>query len=431
MKVRLFILVCCLIPASMASFGQLPQGVQQQIDSMIYAELNQQAFPGATFVCGTADTILYAQNYGFLDYSQTVPVDDNTLYDVASCTKVLATTFVLMHLYDQGLVQLDLRLGSLLPQFSNTPIQNLTITELLTHTSGLRPMVIYPELIHPANGTRLFSNRRSEQYPYLVDRNLYMIRDIVFDSTYLSTVPQATYRKVTDSLWINPAFDTVIQRKIIQSYRPERRGRYLYNDSNMYLLRLIAEHLTHKKLDTLAAELFGTLHCDHTGFRPLEWHPRNQIAPTEEDYLMRRHLLQGYVHDELAAVSDGIGGNAGLYSTGHDMARFCQLLLNHGSYNNQQIIDSTTIDLFTSSLLVNKGIYRGLGFDKRGPASGFGGTNSFGHTGFTGTIFWIDRDKQLFMVFLSNSIYPTRTNKQLSDSQLRLKLWKVLQAIHP
>lgn len=431
MKVRLFILVCCLIPASMASFGQLPQGVQQQIDSMIYAELNQQAFPGATFVCGTADTILYAQNYGFLDYSQTVPVDDNTLYDVASCTKVLATTFVLMHLYDQGLVQLDLRLGSLLPQFSNTPIKNLTITELLTHTSGLRPMVIYPELIHPANGTRLFSNRRSEQYPYLVDRNLYMIRDIVFDSTYLSTVPQATYRKVTDSLWINPAFDTVIQRKTIQSYCPERRGRYLYNDSNMYLLRLIAEHLTHKKLDTLAAELFGALHCNHTGFRPLEWYPRNQIAPTEEDYLMRRHLLQGYVHDELAAVSDGIGGNAGLYSTGHDMARFCQLLLNHGSYNNQQIIDSTTIDLFTSSLLVNKGIYRGLGFDKRGPASGFGGTNSFGHTGFTGTIFWIDRDKQLFMVFLSNSIYPTRTNKQLSDSQLRLKLWKVLQAIHP
>lgn len=431
MKVRLFILVCCLIPASMASFGQLPQGVQQQIDSMIYAELNQQAFPGATFVCGTADTILYAQNYGFLDYSQTVPVDDNTLYDVASCTKVLATTFVLMHLYDQGLVQLDLRLGSLLPQFSNTPIQNLTITELLTHTSGLRPMVIYPELIHPANGTRLFSNHRSEQYPYLVDRNLYMVRDIVFDSTYLSTVPQATYRKVTDSLWINPAFDTVIQRKIIQSYRPERRGRYQYNDSNMYLLRLIAEHLTHKKLDRLAAELFGTLHCDQTGFRPLEWYPRDQIAPTEEDYLMRRYRLQGYVHDELAAVSDGIGGNAGLYSTGRDMARFCQLLLNNGSYNNQQIIDSTTIDLFTSSLLVNKGIYRGLGFDKRGPSSGFGGTNSFGHTGFTGTIFWIDRDKQLFMVFLSNSIHPTRTNKRLSDSQLRLKLWKVLQTIHP
>lgn len=431
MKVRLFILVCCLIPASMASFGQLPQGVQQQIDSMIYAELNQRAFPGATFVCGTADTILYAQNYGFLDYSQTVPVNDNTLYDVASCTKVLATTFVLMHLYDQGLVQLDQRLGSLLPQYSNTPIQNLTITELLTHTSGLRPMVIYPELIHPANGTRLFSNHRSEQYPYLVDRNLYMVRDIVFDSTYLSTAPQATYRKVTDSLWINPAFDTVIQRKIIQSYRSERRGRYLYNDSNMYLLRLIAEHLSHKKLDTLAAELFGALHCDQTGFRPLEWYPRDQIAPTEEDYLMRRYRLQGYVHDELAAVSDGIGGNAGLYSTGHDMARFCQLLLNNGSCNNQQIIDSTTIDLFTSSLLVNKGIYRGLGFDKRRPSSGFGGTNSFGHTGFTGTIFWIDRDKQLFMVFLSNSIHPTRTNKQLSDSQLRLKLWKVLQTIHP
>ena len=110
------------------------------------------------------------------------------------------------------------------------------------------------------------------------------------------------------------------------------------------------------------------------------------------------------------------------------MASFCQMMLNHGQYQNKQIIDSLTIDLFTSSPLLKKGVYRGLGFDKRGPTSGFGGQNSFCHTGFTGTIFWIDRDKQLFMVFLSNSIHPTRTNKRLSDSQLRLKLWKTVQA---
>lgn len=429
MRIQTAIVSCCLAFFSFTGFGEdLPKQIQQQIDSMIYAELDNHAFPGAAFICGNADTILYARNYGFLDYSHNIPVNDSTLYDVASCTKVLATTFVLMHLYDQGLVQLDQPLDRILPQFHNTPIQNITVTELLTHTSGLRPFVIYPELIQPAKGTKLFSNRHSDQYPYHVDRNLYMVRDITFDTTYLTTTSLANYRRVTDSLWINPAFDTIVQRKIIQSYRPEKRGKYLYNDSNMYLLRLIAEHLSGQSLDSLTSQLFTALRCHHTGFRPLAWYSRNNIAPTENDQLMRRDLLQGYVHDELAAVSNGIGGNAGLYSTAKDMASFCQMMLNHGQYQDKQIIDSLTIDLFTSSPLLKKGVYRGLGFDKRGPTSGFGGQNSFGHTGFTGTIFWIDRDKQLFMVFLSNSIHPTRTNKRLSDSQLRLKLWKTVQA---
>lgn len=172
MRIQTAIVSCYLAFFSFNGFGEdLPKQIQQQIDSMIYAELDNHAFPGAAFICGNADTILYARNYGFLDYSHNIPVNDSTLYDVASCTKVLATTFVLMHLYDQGLVQLDQPLDKILPQFHNTPIQNITVTELLTHTSGLRPFVIYPELIQPAKGTKLFSNRHSDQYPYHVDRN--------------------------------------------------------------------------------------------------------------------------------------------------------------------------------------------------------------------------------------------------------------------
>ena len=401
------------------------------MDSMIRRELSARAFPGAAFLCGTADQTLYTHNYGDLDYTHTVPVTDSTLYDVASCTKVLSTTFVLMRLYDQKKISLERTVGEFLPRFAGTPLTMLTIQELLTHTSGLKPTVVYPDLIKPAHGGKLFNGHRNEQYPYLVDQNLYMVRNVVQDSVYLSGVPRPGYRQIADSLWVNPSVDTIMARKIIRSYDPGRRGRYLYNDTNMYLLRLIAERITGRTLEESTAELFAELGCTDTGYRPLEWTSRERIAPTENDKLLRRGPIQGFVHDELAAVSGGAGGNAGLFSTASDIARFCQMILNNGSYNGRQIITPATIDTFTSSPLSAKGIYRGLGFDKRGTASAFGGPDCCGHTGFTGTIFWIDRSKKLFMVFLSNSIHPTRTNKRLSASQLRLNLWKTLQAAYP
>ena len=214
------------------------------MDSMIRRELSARAFPGAAFLCGTADQTLYTHNYGDLDYTHTVPVTDSTLYDVASCTKVLSTTFVLMRLYDQKKISLERTVGEFLPRFAGTPLTTLTIQELLTHTSGLKPTVVYPDLIKPAHGGKLFNGHRNEQYPYLVDQNLYMVRNVVQDSVYLSGVPRPGYRQIADSLWVNPSVDTIMARKIIRSYDPGRRGRYLYNDTNMYLLRLIAERIT-------------------------------------------------------------------------------------------------------------------------------------------------------------------------------------------
>lgn len=174
------------------------------MDSMIRRELSARAFPGAAFLCGTADQTLYTHNYGDLDYTHTVPVTDSTLYDVASCTKVLSTTFVLMRLYDQKKISLERTVGEFLPRFAGTPLTTLTIQELLTHTSGLKPTVVYPDLIKPAHGGKLFNGHRNEQYPYLVDQNLYMVRNVVQDSVYLSGVPRPGYRQIADSLWVNP-----------------------------------------------------------------------------------------------------------------------------------------------------------------------------------------------------------------------------------
>lgn len=305
MKSGLIAIFLLLVTALSTRSGELPRSAEKQVDSMIRRELSARAFPGAAFLCGTADQTLYTRNYGDLDYTRTVSVTDSTLYDVASCTKVLSTTFVLMRLYDQRKIDLKQTVGEFLPRFAGTPLATLTVQELLTHTSGLKPTVVYPDLIKPAHGGKLFNGHRNEQYPYPVDQNLYMVRDVVLDSVYLSGVPRPGYRQIADSLWVNPSVDTIMARKIIRSYDPGRRGRYLYNDTNMYLLRLIAERITGRTLEESTAELFAELGCTDTGYRPLEWTSRERIAPTENDKLLRRGSIQGFVHDELAAVSGG------------------------------------------------------------------------------------------------------------------------------
>lgn len=149
--------------------------------------------------------------------------------------------------------------------------------------------------------------------------------------------------------------------------------------------------------------------------------------PTEVDHILKRDTVNGYVHDELAALAGGVGGNAGLFTTAEDMSRFCEMILNGGVYNGKRILSENTVRLFTASPLADKGIWRGLGFDKRDPVnSGLGGKNCFGHTGFTGTIFWMDADSDIYMVFLSNAVHPTRLNNRLNSSMLRTELWKVV-----
>lgn len=149
--------------------------------------------------------------------------------------------------------------------------------------------------------------------------------------------------------------------------------------------------------------------------------------PTEVDHVLKRDTVTGYVHDELAVMAGGVGGNAGLFTTAEDISRFCEMILNGGVYNGKRILSENTVRLFTASPLADKGIWRGLGFDKRDPEnSDLGGKSSFGHTGFTGTIFWMDADSGIYMVFLSNAVHPTRLNNRLNSSMLRTELWKVV-----
>lgn len=220
--------------------------------------------------------------------------------------------------------------------------------------------------------------------------------------------------------------DSLVIARIIKSYKAEQRGKYLYTDSNFYILRQIVEVIARQRLDEFTAGLFAEMGMADTGYNPLRWKSPLMIVPTEDDYLMDRGRLVGYVHDDLAAVRDGVEGNAGLFSTAEDLSRFCEMMLNEGRFRGDRIISERTVGLFTSSPLQPRGIFRGLGFDKRGSSSSLHG--GFGHTGYTGTMIWMDPQKDIFMVFLSNRVHPTRLNDGLVTSQLRNKIWSALKA---
>lgn len=399
MKFRHFIITSLLLIAC-CNYGysiKIDNDTKQKLDSIVIDGLKNRAFPGASLVVGDKDGIVYKKNYGYLDYQHKQPVTDSTIYDIASCTKVLSTTFVIMKLYDEGKIKLDQQIGDLVPELKDSRIESIKISELLTHTSGI---------------------------PYQP-----MYSDIAKDSTYLTQYNDGGYRKISDKLYINPAVDTMIINRICKGYNPARRGRYRYDDSNFYLLRLAVENITGRPLDELTDELFKEMDCNNIGYNPLLWKNCDQIAPTENDAILRKCLVRGYVHDEFAAILGGVGGNAGLFASACDMANFCEMLLCDGNFRGKQILSKETVRTFTSSPFKSRGVYRGLGFDKRSPNSNaLGGEEAFGHTGFTGTIFWIDRSKGFYMIFLSNSVHPTRENTYLNRSGLRVKLWSTLKS---
>lgn len=395
----------------------------QTIDQYINDAIEAKAFPGAQLIIGDSSGIVYAKNYGYLDYEHKDTVTDNNLYDLASCTKVMATTLAIMKLVGDQQIFLSDKLGDLVPRFRNTAVANLTLSQLLTHTSGMKAGIsLSAELVEPANEGTLFSYRKDELHPYRVDSRLYINKDIKYNASFITTKREENTRPITDKLFIRTDFDPILDSMIIASYTPSRRGTYRYSDLNFYFIQQIIEERTGETLDNYVKKIYHALNLFDIGYNPLDWKPKEYIAPTECDYLMRRDTIRGYVHDELAAVLGGVSGNAGLFANAKSMAVICQMLLKKGEYKGCEIIKPEIVEKFTASQIPGGRIYRGLGFDKQNPASTPYSKESYGHSGFTGTYFWIDPANNMYVILLTNRVYPTRVNNLL-NSDFRSKLW--------
>jgi len=392
------------------------------IDSMMNNALGKGFFPGAQIIVGSKDSVFILKNYGYHDYSKKELVQTDDVYDLASMSKVLGATLVTMRLVGEDKINVDDKLGEIVPFYKNTAIADLTVFELLTHTSGLTPSItFYQSLLSTPDGSPLLSNQQSENYPDLFD-TMYVNKNIVYDSNYLSFEPKDQYVQVYKNMWINPEFYKTVYGKIAVANTHER-GKYLYSDLNLLLVQQIIETKTGQKLDQLAKGIYSELGISKIGYNPLKWTSEENVMPTEIDNFFRKDTIKGYVHDEAAAILGGVSGNAGLFANAQSISVICQMLLNNGKYHGKQILKSKVVKEFTKSPLVKKGIYRGLGFDKRKPDE-FYKKNDFGHTGFTGTFFFMNPENNRFLIILTNRVNPTRTNRLMYKDDFTAKIWR-------
>jgi CubicO group peptidase (beta-lactamase class C family) len=392
------------------------------IDSMMTNALEKGFFPGAQIIVGNKDAVFISKNYGFQDYSKKQPVKSDDVYDLASMSKVLGATLVTMRLVGEDKINLKDKVGDVVEIYKNTPIAELTLFELLTHTSGLKASItFYQSLLSTPDGSPLLSKEKSDVYPDLFD-TMYVNKNIVYDANYLSFTPKENWVQIYKNMWLNPEFYKTVYEQI-STANTNTRGKYVYSDLNLLLVKQMIEAKTGLKLDELTKEIYTELGISKIGYNPLKWTSLENVTPTELDNFFRKDTIRGYVHDEAAAIFGGVSGNAGLFANAQSISVICQMLLNDGKYNGKQILKAAVVKEFTNSPLAKEGIYRGLGFDKRKPDEFFK-ANDFGHTGFTGNFFFMNPDTNRFLIILTNRVNPTRTNRLMYKDDFSAKIWR-------
>lgn len=392
------------------------------IDSMMNNALEKGFFPGAQIIAGSKEAVFIEKNYGYHDYSKKQKVTSADVYDLASMSKVLGATLVTMRLVGENKIKLDDKVGDVVSIYKDTPIADLTLFELLTHTSGLKASItFYQSLLSTPDGSPLLSKDKSDTYPDLFD-TMYVNKNIIYDSNYLSFEPKANWIQIYKNMWLNPEFYKTVYEQISVA-NTNTRGKYVYSDLNLILVKQMIEAKTGVKLDQLTKEIYTELGISKIGYNPLKWTSEENVMPTEIDNFFRKDTIRGYVHDEAAAIFGGVSGNAGLFANAESISVICQMLLNNGTYKGKQILKAKVIKEFTDSPLVKKGIYRGLGFDKRKPDE-FYKENDYGHTGFTGTFFFLNPDNDRYIIILTNRVNPTRTNRLMYKDDFTAKMWR-------
>jgi CubicO group peptidase (beta-lactamase class C family) len=377
----------------------------QAIDSIVTDAISKKAFPGCVVLAAKDGEIIFHKAYGNTTYENGNPQNLGNIFDLASVTKISATTVAVMKLYEQGKISLNKKLGDYLPWVKGSDKENLVIEDILLHQAGLVPFIpFYRETIDTVTGIpnpQIYSEKSKPGFTVRVAENIYLRND-----------------------WQ----DTILQR-ILKS-PVGRNGRYVYSDNDFIFLGKIVEQLTSLTLDEYVRKNFyNKMAMATTGFKPRERFAVNRIVPTETESHFRRQTMQGDVHDEGASLFGGIAGHAGLFSDAYDLSLLYQMLLNGGVFNGERYLKEETIKKFTA--YGAKDSRRGLGFDKpekdnvtrKEPyPSLLASSQTFGHTGFTGTCVWVDPKYNLVYVFLSNRVNPTRNNGLLSSLMVRGKI---------
>jgi CubicO group peptidase (beta-lactamase class C family) len=453
----------------------------KDIDSIVNYAISTGAFPGCQVFVAKNGIVVYEKSFGYLDYSRTNAVDNSDMYDVASLTKICATTLAMMKMVESGRIRLDDKLekyfkntkidyGKIKPDTvtiidtvmivgmtslqikelalnkdtvylndsmlqrkeifitKTTPSANIfqvPVRALLVHQSGISPSLpILPYMFFEESYAKwkLEEEKKSgnkdavkKTYPRQEAWNYYYSNKWVKDSAEF---------KIADNMYLQNRWRDTLWEDV-KRLGTFNRSTYQYTDMNMILAQTIIDTVNRKPLDRFVKdEFYNSLGMKNSTFTPLNFNiPRNRIAPTENESFWRRQVVYGNVHDPSAAMLGGISGNAGLFSTASDLGILGQMWLNGGSYGGQRYLNPGTINMFAATQPEN---HRGLGFDKaasRNLNAPSAPASTYGHTGFTGCVMWVDPENEIVYVFLSNRLHPNVNNWQLLGQ-------KVLQNVH-
>ena len=377
-----------------------------KIDAIVQKSIDDRIFPGCQILVAKDGNVIYEKAFGYHTYATDLPTKTTDLFDIASVTKVTAALPMIMKMQEQGKIDVNKKLGDYFTYPENSNKKDIVIKEMLCHQAGLPAWIPFYKnsLDSLGNPDTLWYSKK---------------QDSVFSV------------KILDSLFLKKSFQDSVWNMIYNCGLSPVKD-YKYSDLGYYLLKQLIEKAYNDSLQNVTRKyLYAPLGMNYTLYNP-KWNGWNvnNIMPTEIEKNFRKSLLIGTVHDQGAALLGGVAGHAGVFSTANDLAKYFQLLLNDGTYGGYRYYQASTITNFTSKQFA--GNRRAIGFDKPtpigqdGPTCDAASSQSFGHTGFTGTMAWADPKNGLVYIFLSNRVYPSADVNTLSKQNIRQKIQQVI-----
>lgn len=365
-----------------------------EVDKIAQEAIAGKAAPGIVVLVAKDGKVIYNKAFGTHTYDNLQADKLSDIFDLASVTKTTATTPSVMRLVEQNKLKLDTNVGYYIPKARNTPMNQINIREVMLHQAGFIPFIPFHNYVKEGD----YARDSSAAFP----------------------------TKVADNYYIKKGFFSNFMWPKMLNSPIKTRGSYVYSDISMYVMQDIVEQITETPLEKYVVDNFYTPLGMHTaGYLPRNRFTKEQIVPTEDDKVFRKTLLEGYVHDQGAALRGGVAGHAGLFGNANDLAIYYQMLLNRGSYGGEQYFTPETVNTFTSKQSdVSR---RGLGFDRWDPdltkkyPSQLASPQTYGHTGYTGIGVWVDPTRNLVYIFLSNRVNPG-VSEQLGRLNIRPRI---------
>lgn len=370
----------------------------KEIDAIVNEGIAKKASPGMVVLVAKDGKVIYNKAFGYHTYDNVQADKVTDIFDLASVTKTTATTPSVMRLVEQQKLKLDTNVGYYIAKARTSPMNNIKVREVMLHQAGFIPYIPFHNYVKEGD----YSRDSSAAYPTKVADNYYIKKGFF-----------------NDFMW----------PKMLNS-PIKTRGSYVYSDISMYVMQDIVEHISEMPEDQYVQEQFyKPLGMQTAGYLPRNRFGKDRIVPTEDDKVFRKTLLEGYVHDQGAALKGGVAGHAGLFGSANDLAIYNQMLLNKGTYGGEQYFTPQTVEMFTTKQ--SNVSRRGLGFDRHDPdltkkyPSELASPETYGHTGYTGIGVWTDPSRNMIYIILTNRVHPT-VSEMLGRLNIRPRIQDVV-----